>query len=122
MTEYYADTPAIDPATGELVMAGSIPALGQPTAQIVLLTLRTELGTNATDSEDGTDYGPAEQASPDTAVRMKDKITRALAPLTESAVIKDLRVAVQVKGQTLLYEASFVDPRSGERQKVKGSR
>ncbi len=121
MTEpYYAVTRKLDPATGQWVLDadGRTYARGQPAAELVLRVLRTPRGSSPLDPTYGLDTSRLDRARADLAVTAQGAIVAALDFLVRARRITDLRVAVSVERDRLLFTVDFYDPRARERVPV----
>lgn len=112
MTAYYAYTPRVDPLTGQITAWGTDLRPGQPSAEMVALTLRTPLGSYAPDPDEGVDLSIVQSATQNVANVWKAEVERALARYVRNGVIRDLQVTVDLQSDgQLLYDVAFVDPR-----------
>lgn len=119
----YAITRRLDPNTGifDLDTDGRDWAEGEPATELVIRALRTPLGSCPLDPSYGIDTREVSRAWPNLSQRATVAITAALAFLTKSNRITDLRVTAQAERDRLVYSVTFFDPRSRTRATVPGS-
>lgn len=111
---FYARTRRLDPDTGEFALDddGRTWDEGQPATELVVRALRTPRGSCPLWPEYGLDMSGLDVARTDVAAQVRVAITDALAFLTRTSRITNLRVAVSVERDRLLYDATFNDPRA----------
>lgn len=103
----------VDSATSRWVEATS------PARELVLIRLRTPLGSMLCAPTLGVDWSRVQTLRTDAPATARQAIEAGLAPLVRAGVISDLGVVVEVdpaRGR-LLYEVSFVDVRLRPRTK-----
>lgn len=86
-------------------------ASGQPVAEAVAFTLRTQVGTYLPDPDDGVDLRLTRKQTINIKSVWEAELKRALARYTRDGLITDLKVVVEVGDSVLLDEVSFIDPR-----------
>lgn len=111
---YYAHTRRLDPDTGEFALDddGRTWDEGQPATELVVRALRTPRGSCPLWPEYGLDMTGLDVARTDVAAQVRVAVTDALAFLTRSNRITNLRVSVSVERDRLLYTVTFDDPRA----------
>jgi phage baseplate assembly protein W len=122
MTTYYARTRALDPATGDLRLAGGNYVAGNPMLEVVLRVLRTPRGSYLPDPTFGVDMTVLRKASVGVAAAWRAAVIAALRRYTDRGLITDLKVTVETEGSRLYYSLEFVDPRSRTREPTRLAR
>ena len=119
MPTYYLHSPALDPRTGDWLAGTSRPG-GQPATQIVLWELRTQLSTYRPDPTRGVDYRKVQRKTASSQAVWKAEVERGLGRYVRAGVIRDLKVVVDPPTKDrLLYDVSFVDPRTAAREALR---
>ena len=117
---YYAVTRALDPGTGDIVMAGPTWARGQPATEIVLRCLRTPRGRYIPDPTYGLDYSVLQKATSDKPSKLRAAIQDALSRFAKRGVIEPPQIAVQMAGAAVQADVTFVDPRAQQQVALAG--
>lgn len=119
----YAITRRLDPNTGlfDLDTDGRDWAEGEPATELVIRALRTPRGSCPLDPEYGLDVSSLDRVWPNLAARVTTAIGDALAFLTRTRRITDLRITVQTERDRLAYAVRFYDPRARTSAVVPGS-
>lgn len=122
-TPVYAYTRRRDATSGEVQFDGnrwaSSPA---PMAEVVLMVLRTQTGTNA-DVTFGVDWRRVRKLGTGAAATCKAAIEEGLRYLVAAGQIERLAVETEadVMRGLMLYTVSFTDPRLDRRSTIRGS-
>lgn len=119
--DYYKFTRSLDPRTGNLTMVNQRWKAGSPAAEIVLRVLKTPKGTYLPDPTFGFDYSLLDHVRPDSEEKIKAGIRECLNYLVKDRVITDLNIKVEVdaKKKTVLFDVSFIDPLLKQRKSVR---
>lgn len=119
----YARTRRRNPATGEVLMSGNTWELAPaPAAEIVAMTLRTQLGACALDLGLGVDWESLRKVATGAPASARAAILAGLDRLVRAGVIADLAVTVRGdSGDRLLYEIQYRDTRSAGRTRITGA-
>lgn len=119
----YARTRRRNPATGEVLMAGNTWEISPaPAAELVAMTLRTQLGACALDTGLGVDWESLRKAATGAPAAARAAIITGLDRLVRAGVIADLTVSVRVdSGDRMLYEIQYRDTRSAGRTRITGA-
>lgn len=118
----YAVTRRRDPTSGEAQFDGNRwAAASSPMVEVVLMVLRTPLGTNA-DVTLGVDWSRVNKLGTGAAATAKAAIEEALRYLVASGQITRLAVEAEVDAGAgrLLYSVTFTDPRLARRPTIRG--
>lgn len=108
----YAITRKRTPSTGEVLLDGVRWARATaPMAEIVAMTLRTQLGACAVDLELGVDWRSIAKLSTGAPATARTAIETALGRYVRAGQITDLSVSTRVDANRLWYEVSYRDPR-----------
>lgn len=108
----YAITRKRKPSTGELLLENRrwVPATA-PMAEVVAMTLRTQLGGCAVDPDLGVDWRSISKLATNAPAQAQTVIEVALARYVRDGQITDLAVETRVDAGRLWYEISYRDPR-----------
>lgn len=124
----YAITRARSPLTGDVLLNTTTSRwveADSPARELVLIRLRTPLGSMLCAPEIGVDWQRVSTLRTDAPATARQAIEAGLAPLVRSGAIRDLSVHVQVDAARgrLLFEVDFVDVRlsPSTRQTVTGT-
>lgn len=119
----YARTRRRNPATGEVLMAGNTWEVSPaPAAELVAMTLRTQLGACALDTGLGVDWESLRKVATGAPAAARAAILTGLDRLVRAGVIADLTVSVRVdSGDRMLYEIQYRDTRSAGRTRITGA-
>lgn len=119
----YAVTRRLDPNTGlfDLDTDGRDWAEGEPATELVIRALRTPRGSCPLDPEYGLDTSALDRVWPNLAARVTVAINDALAFLTRTKRITDVRITVQTERDRCVYSVRFYDPRARRAAVVPGS-
>jgi hypothetical protein len=101
----------MNPATGDMVMAGSDPSYGQPMAEVVLRICRTPKGSMWANPQFGIDLSLVNKALPGAAAQLRASILAALDFYVQNKYIKNVSVTVSQNGAALMYDVAFIDVR-----------
>lgn len=124
MATFESFTPAFDPATGDVLIAGATYAAGAPKLQKAMFLLATPLGKYLPDKSVGLNYAIAKKPRAGLVPAWKAEVSRALEPMTKPREIVELQVDVMLnvdprRPGILFYAVSFVDPLDPERARLR---
>lgn len=121
----YARARQLNPMTGDWTwdeVSEGHATSPSPALEIVLLTLRTPLGSALADPLFGTDWDRVAKLGTRAEADVRAVIEAALAPQIARQVLRDLVVRSEEGPQgRMLYEVDFVDVRLGQRRSVRGT-
>jgi|DEB19_MinimDraft_3_1074340.scaffolds.fasta_scaffold31742_2 hypothetical protein len=127
MTTPYAYTRSREPSTGDVLMAPPpranrwLPAAA-PMAQVVAMTMRTQLGACAVDLGLGVNWRSIEKLSTGAAATARFVIEQGLARYVAAALITNVVVSAVVTGSRVEWDVAFTDPRTQTRPRITGTR
>jgi hypothetical protein len=109
----YAVTRARAPSTGEVLMTGNIwTASRAPMAEIIAMTLRTQLGGCLVAPTLGIDWARIAKLGTGAATTARATILAGLGQYVRSGQITDLTVDTVTSGDRLEYTIAYRDPRA----------
>lgn len=113
----YAVTRARNPDTGEplLTAAGAWQRSEAPLVELACAVLRVQLGRCPLDPDFGVDWAAVRKGVPNAAAVLRSVLLRAFERYTRSGLMADLSIETETRGNALLYEVSFTDPRTDAR-------
>jgi hypothetical protein len=117
---YYAATQTLNAGTGEIEHAGSVRKRGEPMLEVVKRVMRTPLGSYLPDPTFGIRM-PPDKSVPGAAATFRESIYEAFRFYTQQGLMTELSAMIETDGMKLLYQIEFRDPRSGTKQKFKGT-
>lgn len=123
----YAYTRARQASTGDVLMAPAPNAnrwqvASAPMAQVVAMTMRTQLGACVLDPGLGVSWRSVEKLATGAAATARFAIDQALARYVSAGLITNVVVSATVIGTRLEWDVAFNDPRTATRPRITGTR
>ena len=123
MPRPYAYARSRDPNSGDVILSGNEwVAATAPMAQVVAMTVRTQLGACAIDPGLGVDWRAIDRLAPGAAATAQHVIEQGLARYVTAGLIRAVSVATVNRGTFIEYDITYVDPRMpAARPRIRGA-